>query len=63
MILAADLPRVFKRLGLMKPENHMVTLKRAGKVPLDTDKVDYVQFVNNIVNEIEVRVNKKNRLS
>lgn len=62
-VLVADLPRVFKRLGLMKPENHMGALKRAGKVPSDADKVDYVNFVNNIVSEIDIRVNKKNRLS
>ena len=56
-------PRAFKRLGLMKPETHMDSILKAGRVQEDSDRVDIVVFVGEIMAEIERRVKKKSRVS
>lgn len=43
-ILVQDLPRAFKRLGILHPEPHMKALMEAGGVRESDEKVDYVIY-------------------
>ena len=40
----SDVPRAFKRLGILHPEPHMKTLLEAGSVRETDDKIDYVIY-------------------
>ena len=43
-ILVQDLPRVFKRIGILKPEIHMKTLIKAGGASENDDVIDFITY-------------------
>lgn len=52
-MLVADMPRAFKRLGILHPEPHLPLLKEAGGLRDIDDKFDYVLYSQNLMLKIE----------
>lgn len=44
MILASDMPRAYKKFGLLHPEPHMAVLLKLGGFNETDEKVDYVVY-------------------
>jgi len=57
-VLAQDLPKVFKRIGLSKPEPYMPILLKAGGASEDDDKIEIKSFCSKLLAHIKARAGK-----
>ncbi len=60
-ILTSDLPRVFKKLGLLHPEPHIAMLIEAGGARQTDERIDYVTYVQVLEGKIAKQIGLNNK--